>query len=259
MVIFFSLLAFIAIFPIFTVNFATDQYYHFLYSIKKEEGNATINNIVTHTAQYDNSTQRLTKIADLITQNFTDYWWIYQRDERFCRDSNGTADWCSPLFGTPLYNIFERNSHYYIYVVDKIGNVTTYKTNDLSFNPYWIAYQKAGACQAISVFFNETANRSGFITRVVRSSGIDHMWNEVYIGGTWKYFDIQRYGERTNNNSSYWFGDTKNYPADLENLTKCGVYVLNLSDGGFGEDITQSYDPNFLYPHGKYNSPGCPV
>ncbi|MDD5188881.1 MAG: transglutaminase domain-containing protein [Methanoregula sp.] len=249
-----------AIFPVASINLASDHYFHYLYSIKKEEGNASINVMVTQTEEYNKSISRLTKIASLITQNFTDYWWIYQRDERFCRynDSNGSIvfNWCSPLYGTPLYNIFEKNPDAYMYFADKIGNVTIRETNDLSFNPNWIAYQKAGGCQAISILFNETANRSGFVTRIVRSNGNSHMWNEVYFDGKWKYFDVQRYGEKNGSDPSY-YGDTKNYSEDIYSLTRCGVYVLNWSDYGFGENITQLYDPDFLYPHGTYNSPGC--
>jgi hypothetical protein len=258
--LFFGLILIIFLFPTPSVNFVTDRYYHYLYSNHKEDGNATINSIVIQTDKYNKSPLRLTKIADLITQNFTDYWWSYQHEERFCRysdtDGNVVWNWCSPLFGTPIYSFFDKNPNVYTYVVDKIGNVTVRETNDLGFNPYWIAYQKAGNCQAISILFNETANRSGFITRVVRSKGIDHMWNEVYIDGNWKYFDVQRYGENRGNDSSY-YGDRINFPANLYNLTRCGVYTLNWSDYGFGEEITQYYDPNFSYPHGRFNSSGC--
>ena len=85
------------------------------------------------------------------------------------------------------------------------------------------------------------------------------MWNEVNIDGNWKFFDAQRYGERSNNDPSYWYGVTKNYTTDICDITRCGVYTLNLSknNGGFGDDITQEYDPNFTYPHGTYDSPGC--
>ncbi len=246
-----------------TVNIVSDQYYHFLFLLNKKKGNSTINSIVTQTEKYDNSPLRLTKIADLITQNFSDSWWSYQNSQRFCEYNNTNGDviwnWCSPLYGTPLYDLFDKNPGYYDYVADKIGNVTLQETNDLSFNPEWIAYQEAGNCQAISVLFNETANRSGFVTRVVRSNGLNHMWNEVNIDGNWKFFDAQRYGERSNNDPSYWYGDTKNYTTDIYDITRCGVYTLNLSknNGGFGDDITQEYDPNFTYLHGTYDSPGC--
>ena len=144
-----------------TVNIVSDQYYHFLFLLNKEKGNSTINSIVTQTEKYDNSPLRLTKIADLITQNFSDSWWSYQNSQRFCEYNNTNGDviwnWCSPLYGTPLYDLFDKNPGYYDYVADKIGNVTLQETNDLSFNPEWIAYQEAGNCQAISVLFNETA------------------------------------------------------------------------------------------------------
>lgn len=233
--------------PVF-VNYTTNTYYHFIYSIKKEEGNATINNMVTQTQNYNTSTERLTKIAFLITQNFTDYWWPYQRSDRFCYILNRDPayNWCNPLYGTPFYEFSNKDPRYYIYLKDKLGNVTIQQTNDLSNNPEWIAYQKAGDCQAISVLFNETANRSGFVSRTVRFQGFDHMWNEVNINGSWKVFDIQQFGQDNGTNITdltYWNANPKIFAESYYNSPNLGVYTLNLTDDGFGENLTQSYYP----------------
>jgi hypothetical protein len=226
-----------------------DPYYHFIFLLNQENGNSTINNIVSQTQYFNNSPIRVTKIANLIVQNFSDTWWSYQKD-RFCQytDLNGTIfyNWCSPWYGTLLYNVFNTSPNVYIYSKNKLGNVTTYQTNDLSNNPEWIAYQKAGNCQAISVFFNETLNRSGFVSRVVRAKGFDHVWDEVQINKSWRVFDIQTFGNFNGTNinaSNYWDADPKIYYPSFgtPNVT---IYTFDLSDDGFGENITELYYPN---------------
>ncbi len=223
-----------------------DPYYHVVYSLNKENGNNTINNIVSQTQKYDNSPVRLSKIALLISQNFSNSWWPYQWEERFCPYQNSsTYGWCSPYYGTPLYKIYDENKMKYPYLVNKLGNVTAYVTNDLSVNPEWIAYQKGGNCQAISILFNETVNRSGFVSRAVRSKGYDHVWNEIEINGSWKVFDIQQFGYSNGTvitDSPYWNVDPKNYSKFI-GQTNFSVYTFNLTDYGFGENITSSYFP----------------
>lgn len=228
----------------FVPYFWMDPYYHAIYSIKKEEGNNTINSIVYQTERFGKSTGRLTKIASLITQNFSDSWWSYQWEDRFCvyQNSSSPYGWCSPYYGTPLYFFYNENIGY-PYLVTKKGNVTAYVTNDLSVSPEWIAYQKGGNCQAISIFFNETVNRSGFISRVVRSKGYNHVWNEIEINGSWRVFDVQQFGSNNGtglNNAPYWNAEPKEYSIFLhqENLT---FFTFNLTDAGFGENISYLY------------------
>lgn len=236
----FCLIALFSLFPYFWM----DPYYHTIYSLKKEEGNNTINSIVYQTQNYGKSTDRLTKIASLITQNFSDSWWSYQWEERFCvyQNSSPSYGWCSPYYGTPLY-LFNNENKGYPYLVTKKGTVTAYVTNDLSISPEWIAYQKGGNCQAISIFFNETVNRSGYISRVVRSKGYDHVWNEIEINGSWRVFDIQQFGYDNGsaiNNVPFWNADPKEYSRFLgqKNIT---IFTFNLSDAGFGENISRLY------------------
>lgn len=225
-----------------------DSYYHIEAAQKREIGNDSINSIVEKTKNYHHSPERLTEIASLITKNFTDYWWPYQED-RFCSyQSNPNAKipygWCSPYYGTPLYRIFDENRHY-AYVKDKRGHVVNYDTTDLSVNAEWIAYQQAGNCQQISVLFNETANRSGFISRVVRARGFDHMWNEIQINGSWKIFDIQQFGKNNGSDikeSKFWNADPPEY-VKFQNKTNMTVFTLTLNDVGFGENITDLYYP----------------
>jgi hypothetical protein len=222
------------------------------------EGNSTINKIVNDTAQYHTDPTRLLKIADAISNNFTDMYWPTQWNESFCYDTNSDQwTWCPPFGG-----IFGNNPRSYGYVFDRQDRVKTLLSTDLNYDPKWIAYQKTGACEAISVFFNETANRSGFVSRIVRSDGAKHFWNEVLINGEWKYYDIQRYGQVENtSDSTFWFGNRSEYGEksgfDRCVLTKCGVYVFDLQNSGYGENITQYYDPMNECPHGTHFTNDC--
>jgi len=232
------------------------DFHYFSYTKIVTEGNNSINNIVTDTSHYGKSPQRLNKIADLIIQNFTDPFWQYQEND-FCiyyrHDGSNWTDWCMYYGDTSFADITYRH--------DKNGAVRVQKLNDLSNDPRWIAYQKTGACQDTSILFNETANRSGFISRVVRANGIGHFWVEVYIDNEWRTFDVQKYGNR-DINSMNWSGNTADYVNNSDfssrcQLVKCGVYVFDQRKGYAEPPITESYDPNLECIHGTFNSSDC--
>lgn len=252
---------------IIVIDVGMNEHYHSQYSMIKSEGDSTINKIVNDTAQYDSDPTRLIKIGEKISENFTDIYWPSQQNENFfCyyNNSNGKSEWawCAPFWG-----IFGNNPRSYGYVFDKLGRVRTILSNDLNYDPKWIAYQKTGACEALSIFFNETANRSGFVTRIVRSDGAyncgGHHWNEIMIDGEWKYYDVQRYGQvKDSNDSANWFGNRSDYGgsnsgSDLCDITKFGVYVFDLQQGGYGENVTQDYDPMNKCPHGIHFANDC--
>ena len=226
-------------------NLLPDIYYHSVFTLNNENGNATINSIELQTRNLNQTPTRITKIATLITQNFSDSWWPYQWKERFCYYPNDspTYNWCSPYYGTPLYQVFDTRPCVYTFVVDKQGHAAIWHRNDLSNDPKWIAYQRGGNCQTISILFNETLNRSGFVSRVVKFNGFNHVWTEVNLNGKWKVFDIQKFGEMnntSNQNSFYWDVDPTVYGMSYTNLT---VFSLNLTDDGLGENITDLYFP----------------
>jgi len=169
----FFLFAFIILFfSLFIIGFnpVMDRYYHFQFSIIEPEGNNTINQIVDETAQYGTNTSRLEIISEKITKDFTDSYWDSQHNEKyFCRyppEEDPKWAWCSPFGG-----IFDNNPHSYWYVSDKRGHVrtTTMGYIDLTYNPKWIALQNTGACESLAIIFNETVNRSGFVSRIVIS------------------------------------------------------------------------------------------
>jgi hypothetical protein len=55
-------------------------------------------------------------------------------------------------------------------------------------DPYWLAYNKFGACRELSTLFSFMANNAGIESRTVQT-GIWHQWAEVKINGEWMYYD----------------------------------------------------------------------
>jgi hypothetical protein len=227
---------------IIVINVGLDEHYHSQFSVIKSDGNRTINKMVDNTAKFGKESKRLNVIADLIVDNFTDIYWPSQQNDNYFCYYKGEWIWCAPYNG-----FFGNNPGSYGYITDKQGRVRTILSNELNYDPEWIAYQKTGACEAISILFNETANRSGFVSRIVHSDSANHTWNEVMINGEWKYYDVQRYGQVKNtSDSSFLFGNRSEYGYKSgfthNELNKNGICVFDLQNHKCGdENVTQYY------------------
>lgn len=55
-------------------------------------------------------------------------------------------------------------------------------------DPYWISYNKVGACRELSNLFAFMAKKSGIESRTVQTIA-DHQWVEVRVNAEWKYYD----------------------------------------------------------------------
>lgn len=229
----------------------------------RDVGKNEINSMVTRTSYLQKDPRRLIMIGDMIINNFTDPNWVDQRNnESFCYypKENITFNYCllkyddrKSLDQQPLQNL--------AYMFDKKGKVRQYYKESsgglkLRTDPYWLAYQKTGECQELSILFNKTANESGFVTRIVRSDGNGHFWNEVNIDGDWKFFDLQQYGNvKDSNNVTQYFGETSDYANTLswslcdmiKNGSKPGIFVYDLNNDGYGQNRNEAYDPNHIY------------
>jgi len=219
-------------------------------------GNMEIDSIINRTSSFGEDPKRLALIAEMITNDFTDPNWGYQRNENyFCYYPKvNYYNYCC-LLGQNDVNSTELSLINCTYMVDKKGRVRQYNVEYsngivLSKDPYWIAYQKTGECQELSILFNDIANKAGFETRIIRSDGINHFWNEVNISGDWKYFDVQNYGDaKGSGNSSNWFGNTSDYAnlfslCDMINKGKTpGIFVYVPAGDGYGEKRNEAYDP----------------
>ena len=225
-------------------------------------GKDRIASIVNNTSSMGQDPQRLSQIAQLITQDFTDPNWPNQtKDDRiFCYYPNSSHqyDYCQINGPENLAPYLDNNYTDRIFVSDKLGHIRQ-ECGSLGYDPYLIAYQKTGDCQELAYFFKEVANESGFETRVVQAdkTGL-HDWDEVNISGEWKFFDPQRYGEfNGTGDSSRWFGNRSDYTNSdvsgfsLTQIIGGGVCVLDDQRNSI-QDITISYDPNNTTPHGKW-------
>jgi len=233
-----------------------DEHYKTTYPMIHESGRQEIATLVNATSYLGKDPKRLTLIAELITNNFTDPYWPHS-EQYFCYypDDDLHYNHCRILGQTNISSIGASDDPQNTYLMDKKGRVRQVSFHEgmiaLNRDPFWIAYQKTGACKELSVFFNETANESGFPTRIIQSEGNRHLWNEVFIDGVWKFFDVQRYGMLDSNNSSKWFGNTSDY-AEAYPWTLCdminsgnhpGIFVFDINTGGYGDNRNQAYDP----------------
>jgi hypothetical protein len=227
-----------------------------------DAGKMEIDRIVNDTSYLEKDPKRLTLIADIITRDFTDPYWAYQQnEENFCYypdDKEMLYNHCRLEGQNNLKSIGSINDLNNSYLFDKRGRVRQIIPSAgmivLSRDPYWIAFQKTGACKELSVLFNKTANDSGFVIRVVYSDGIGHYWNEVNINGEWKFFDVQRYGsiKKDTTDPSTWFGNTSDYAnADgwplcnmINNGSTPGIFVCNPELYCNNESRNDAYDPN---------------
>jgi hypothetical protein len=251
--------------PLFKIRYENqklDECFQILYETTiHDAGKAEIDSTVTRTSHLGKDPSRLTLIANIITSNFTDPNWDYQKNSNFfCYyPDDNVFTYCllgqhnlTTLKGQVLWNGS--------YMFDKRGRIRQYNKESregiiLNTNPYWISFQQTGECQDLSILFNETANESGFITRIIRSDGIGHFWNEVNIDGEWKFFDVQQYGGMKGSiNSSQWFGNTSDYAniipwklCDMiKNGTKPGIFVYDVQTNGYAENRNAAYDPGNL-------------
>jgi hypothetical protein len=157
--------------------------------------------MVNESAKYENKTEKLNKIADLILLNFTELYFPESRLNFFPNECGGNIIYNHRFFGHLCSG----------YGYDKQGKVRARGVN-LSNNPIWIASQKTGACEELTELFANVTNRSGFESRSV-CPDFDHRWNEVSIDGVWKYYDLTEYHDHKNdlNNEMKWFGNQSEY------------------------------------------------
>ena len=165
------------------------------------EGDRIISLAVNESLKYDNETDQLNKIADLVLDNFTGIFFVETQKNLF-QD-------CWHPFSYRHFSILCTG-----YGFDKNGKVRA-ENVPLANNATWIAYQKTGACGEVAALFAEIANRSNYSTRIVCGNGNYHSWDEVSNDGgkTWKYFDVTRYHDLRGNldNTTNWFDYPRNY------------------------------------------------
>jgi hypothetical protein len=231
-------------------------------TITQKIGENEIKKVVNKSPFLQNDTERLVIISGSLVNNFTDPNWAdQQNNETFCYYPNENISFNYCLLKIEISKkLNEQPYRNKAYMFDKKGHVRQYWKESLGgimlrTDPFWIAYQKTGECQELSILFNETANQSGFESRIIRSDGNGHFWNEVKINGTWKFFDLQQFGGLDDrSNISQYFGEPVDY-ANTANWKLCdminkgkkpGIFVYDLNTDGYGENRNDFYDPNHI-------------
>jgi hypothetical protein len=179
-----------------------DEYFHIQYNASiQAKGEEAIRSMVVEANKSFNSTEKLNKIADLVSDDF---------NEPFFNESKFFHD--VPLCGHYDYRYFGYPNYCSGYGFDKDGRI---RANGVSLNHDvdWVAYQKTGACQELAELFANVSVRAGIPARVICNEGLDHQWNEVYISSEWKVFDVTMY-----------------HDAKKENKTDPNIWLMNESE-----------------------------
>jgi hypothetical protein len=200
-----------------------------------------INRIVNEVKSISNISEKLERIAEWETKNFTDIYWHHVAMKSL-----------NPYVNTYIY---ESNG--------KIRAARSFVSTPYAEDPDWIQYYKFGACGEEAALFANVTNRTGLVTRFVVLDlgswykGIplqtgNHVFVEVEVNkNDWYFFDPTVYGaDHILNESSCkdgktcdnrWFGkpDQYNYFSPDQVLR---VYLRETN-----EDISERYSKISVY------------
>lgn len=170
----------------------------------------------------------LAKIVDELTANCT-------TDEE---KTIAILNWFDRYSGN-IYNIWSHPSFGPFRVGEEYPNNFIMCTRTLDRKPaLWVLTSRCGACEEHSVLFQEMANQAGLPVRLVLGRGIDHIWAEVKINGTWIIVDPANVIHRRNVTGYNLSAESYERHAKLtQNIS----YVFAEYIDGTREDITYRY------------------
>jgi len=203
----------------------------------KPQSEIEINHIVNETINISNFSERLDRIAEWETQNFTDVYWHHVSSKRII----------------PYADIYTYNSEGKIRVAQ-----SSIATSPYAGDPDWITYYRFGACGEESALFANVSNRTGIVSRpiildlghweygIVPVQTGNHAFLEVQLNDDeWYFYDPTVYGadhvlnESPCKNSApcqnRWFGKPEQYSYFAS------WQVLRIYRGDTGEDVSDRY------------------
>jgi hypothetical protein len=216
---------------------ALNDYFSIKYKNEiKPKSEMEINSIVTNVKPIHNITEKLNKIAEWETNNFTDQFW-----ERYLNHDIGVKGLNPPIS---------------TYEYDNTGQIRAL------FPPYandpdWIQFYKFGSCGEEASLFANVTNRSGYPTRMIEVItgfwfyGIpimqnNHAWVEVNINEEWYFYDPTVFGEynvlKIESYKNRWFGKTQDYDIFSPD------HILSINQFDTQEDVSQRY-PKLVNPY----------
>lgn len=202
----------------------------------KPQSEAEIAKIVEEVRSIPNFKQKLERIAEWETRNFTDIFWHHS-----------TIKSLNPITNSYVYESS-----------GKIRATRSFVDTPYAEDPYWIAYHRFGACGEEAALFANVSNRSGIVSRpIVIDLGYwikdlipvqngNHVFLEVLSDdGEWYYFDPTIYGADHFLNESAckdnkpcdprWYGKPENYSYFAS------FQVLRVYRGDTKEDVSDRY------------------
>lgn len=147
-------------------------------------------------------------------------------------------------FYSPNLKLLPKREFQYSFYVQKNPNETYYGDD-----PYWLAYNKIGACRELSTLFSFMANNAGIKSRTVQA-GFWHQWTEVKINGEWMYYDpwcagAHHYYDSNNGNLTFkdkWFNKIEYFEDNCQSY----AYVNFYNDVMPNPLATQTYTISYL-------------
>lgn len=116
-------------------------------------------------------------------------------------------------------------------------------------DPYWLAYNKFGACRELSTLFSYMAKQAGIESRTVQT-GFYHQWAEVKINDEWMYYDpwcaLEHHYYNPNDGNltfkSKWFNKIEYFEDNCHSY----AYVNFYNDIAPNPIATQTYSYSYL-------------
>jgi hypothetical protein len=216
---------------------AIDDYFSIKYNNEiKPKSEIEIAQIVNEAKSITNISEKLERIAEWETKNFTDIYWHRPTMKRLI-----------PYVNTYIY---ESNG--------KIRATHSFIDSPYAEDPYWIQFYKFGACGEEASLFANVTNQTGFATRfvvldlgtwyydIIPSQTGNHEFVEVQLpDNKWYFFDPTVYGAdhflndspcRDNNPcENRWFGKPEQY-SYFSSEQVLGVHLRETN-----EDISERY------------------
>ena len=102
--------------------------------------------------------------------------------------------------------------------------------------PNWVMSVRCGACEENAILFAELARDAGIKARITFNLGEDHVWNEVWINGSWKHFDATLSEENRFDNPGFY--ERSRAEGGWEKQLS---YVYSVGLNGTVSDVTKKY------------------
>jgi len=110
---------------------------------------------------------------------------------------------------------------------------------------WWVTFFRWGKCEEYAVLFASLVEAAGFgdmRARVVHNLGIDHVWNDVLVGGRWMHVDTIKDDPVTGEQGI--INDPGYYERQENGMGENLLFVYAVDEEGNPHDVTENYVEN---------------